>query len=59
MTKPTRTEILDVIATIDAGAWIDTCGNELMYHWANLFDPNGVFLGDGFGSTPEEAMAYA
>jgi hypothetical protein len=59
MPKPTRTEILDVIADIEAGAWIDPCGDELMFHWCNLFSPKGVFVGDGVGFTPGEAMAYA
>jgi hypothetical protein len=47
--KPIQADILDAIANIEADAWIDPTGDELMFHWCNLFDLDGVLVGAGFG----------
>jgi hypothetical protein len=59
MRKPTRTELLDVIADIEAGAWIDPGGEEALFWYCDLFDPNGAWAGEGAGYAPGEAMSYS
>jgi hypothetical protein len=56
--KPTRDEILEVIADIEADTWIDPSGDELMFYWCNLYKDD-MCVGDGSGYSPGEAMAYA
>jgi hypothetical protein len=61
--KPTRDDIVKAIADINAeNRWLEEFDpeyDEPALFWANLFDPFGAFIVDGWGRTAGEAMAFA
>ena len=56
--RPTSADILVAIAKVAAMDWIDPA-SEAIYWDCQLYDANGIRMGDGCAHTAAEAMALA